>query len=57
MPDYRGAAHHEGRFYNNNYINNTFWARGVAKSKKQAEQNAAQMYFQVIEELKSYNFS
>src|SRR5210317_2670029 len=57
LPDYRVAAHHEGLFYIDIYINNTFCARGVAKSKKQAEQNAAQMYFQVIEELKSYNFS
>jgi len=29
----------------------------VAKSKKQAEQNAAQSYFQVQEELKNYNFN
>jgi dsRNA-specific ribonuclease len=32
-----------------------FRARGAAKSKKQAEQNAAQMYFQVLDELKKYN--
>jgi hypothetical protein len=29
----------------------------VAKSKKQAEQNAAQTYFSVAEELKNYNFN
>src|SRR5210317_1766909 len=55
LPEYRVAAHHEGLFYIDIYINNTFCSRGVAKSKKQAEQNSAQMYFQVIEELKSYN--
>jgi ribonuclease-3 len=57
LPDYRVAAHHEGLFYIDIYINNTFCSRGVAKSKKQAEQNAAQMYFQVMEELKSYNLN
>src|SRR5210317_2071961 len=55
LPDYRVAAHHEGLFYIDIYIQNLFRSRGVAKSKKQAEQNAAQMYFQVLEELKSYN--
>jgi len=30
-------------------------SRGIAKSKKQAEQNAAQMYFNVQEQLKQYN--
>ena len=57
LPDYRVAAHHEGLFYIDIYINNVFCSRGVAKSKKQAEQNAAQMYFQVMEELKSYNLN
>lgn len=57
LPDYRVSAHHEGLFYIDIYINNTFCSRGVAKSKKQAEQNAAQMYFQVMEELKSYSFN
>jgi ribonuclease-3 len=55
LPEYRVVAHHEGLFYIDIYINNTFCSRGIAKSKKQAEQNSAQMYFQVIEELKSYN--
>ena len=55
LPEYRVAAHHEGLFYIDIYIQNLFRSRGVAKSKKQAEQNAAQMYFQVLEELKSYN--
>mgnify|MGYP005988988757 CR=1 FL=1 len=57
LPDYRVAAHHEGLFYIDIYINNGFVARGVAKSKKQAEQNAAQTYFNVAEELKTYNFN
>ena len=57
LPDYRVAAHHEGLFYIDIHINNGFVARGVAKSKKQAEQNAAQTYFSVAEELKNYNFS
>jgi ribonuclease-3 len=57
LPEYRVVAHHEGLFYIDIYINNTFYSRGVAKSKKQAEQNAAQMYFQVMEELKSYNLN
>jgi len=57
LPEYRVAAHHEGLFYIDIYINNGFVARGVAKSKKQAEQNAAQTYFSVAEELKNYNFS
>jgi dsRNA-specific ribonuclease len=38
-------------------ISNNVPGEGVAKSKKQAEQNAAQMYFQVMDELKKYNFS
>ena len=57
LPDYRVAAHHEGLFYIDIYINDGFCARGVAKSKKQAEQNSAQTYFQVKEELKNYNFN
>ena len=57
LPEYHVAAHHEGLFYIDIYINNGFVARGVAKSKKQAEQNAAQTYFSVAEELKNYNFN
>jgi ribonuclease III len=57
LPEYRVAGHHEGLFYIDIYIENMFRARGVAKSKKQAEQNAAQMYFQVMDELKKYSFS
>lgn len=57
LPEYRVAGHYEGFFYIDIYIDNTFRSRGVARSKKQAEQNAAQMYFQVMEELKKYNFN
>ena len=57
LPEYRVACHYEGFFYIDIYIDNTFRSRGVARSKKQAEQNAAQMYFQVMEELKRYNFN
>jgi len=57
LPEYRVAAHHEGLFYIDIHINDGFVSRGVAKSKKQAEQNAAQSYFQVQEELKNYNFN
>ena len=57
LPEYRVAGHYEGLFYIDIYIESMFRARGVAKSKKQAEQNAAQMYFQVMDELKKYNFS
>lgn len=48
LPDYRVSGHHEGLFYIDIYIHNTFFARGVAKSKKQAEQNAARNYFQAL---------
>jgi dsRNA-specific ribonuclease len=30
-------------------------SRGIAKNKKQAEQNAARMFFQVQEQLKQYS--
>lgn len=57
LPEYRVVSHYEGLFYIDIYINHTFCSRGVAKSKKQAEQNAAQMYFQVLEEVKTYNLN
>ena len=57
LPEYRVCAHLEGLFYIDIYIDNMFRARGAAKSKKQAEQNAAQMYFQVLDELKKYNYN
>ena len=51
LPEYRVAGHHEGIFYIDIYVNNQFVSRGTAKSKKQAEQNAAKFFF---ERLKSY---
>ena len=51
LPEYRVAAHHEGIFYIDAYINGTFGGRGEAKSKKQAEQLAARAFF---EQLKNY---
>src|SRR5210317_2510244 len=51
LPEYRVAGHHEGIFYIDIYVNNQFVSRGTAKSKKQAEQNAARFFF---ERLKSY---
>jgi len=57
LPDYRVAGHYEGLFYIDIYINDCFCSRGVAKSKKQAEQNAAKAYFQIMEQLKNYNYN
>ena len=57
LPEYRVCAHHEGLFYIDIYIDDMFRARGAARSKKQAEQNAAQMYFQVLDEVKKYNYN
>ena len=54
LPEYRVAGHHEGIFYIDIYVNNQFVSRGTAKSKKQAEQNAAKFFF---ERLKSYTHS
>ena len=48
LPDYRVSGHHEGLFYIDIYTHSTSSARGVAKSKKQAEQNAARNYFQAL---------
>ncbi len=55
LPEYRVVGHYEGLFYIDIFINNACMSRGIAKSKKQAEQNAAQMYFNVQEQLKQYN--
>ena len=52
LPEYRVAGHNEGIFYIDVYINNCFMSRGCAKSKKQAEQIAARVFF---EQLKKYN--
>jgi ribonuclease-3 len=52
LPEYRVCAHHEGLFYIDIFVNGQFMSRGYAKSKKQAEQNAAKLFF---EQLKKYN--
>ena len=51
LPEYRVSGHHEGIFYVDIYVNGQFMSRGAAKSKKQAEQNAAKLFF---EQLKKY---
>lgn len=56
LPEYRVAGHHEGLFYIDICIHDQFASRGVAKSKKQAEQNAARAYFEILEQLKTYNY-
>ena len=53
LPEYRVHAHEDGVFFIDAYVNNQFGARGYAKTKKQAEQNAAMMWFRVKEELKN----
>lgn len=45
LPDYRIAGHYEGNFYIDVYVNGGFGGRGIAKSKKQAEQLAAREFF------------
>ena len=55
LPEYRVVGHYEGLFYIDIFINDGCMSRGIAKSKKQAEQNAAQMYFTVQEQLKQYS--
>ena len=55
LPEYRVVAHEDGVFFIDAYVNNQYAARGYAKSKKQAEQNAAMIYFRVQEELKNTN--
>jgi len=57
LPEYRVVAHYEGLFYVDIYINNGFVARGVAKSKKQAEQNGCLNFFRVKDEVKNYNYN
>lgn len=57
LPDYRVVGHHEGIFYIDIYVQGAFLARGAARSKKQAEQNAARNYFQALSTYNSYEFS
>jgi ribonuclease-3 len=45
LPEYRIADHTDGVFIIDAYVNDTFLGRGWAKSKKQAEQNAARAFF------------
>ena len=52
LPEYRVSAHHEGLFYIDIHVNGQFLSRGTAKSKKQAEQNAAKSFF---DQLKNYS--
>jgi ribonuclease-3 len=56
LPEYRVAGHHEGLFYIDVYIDNNYVSRGIAKSKKQAEQEAAKHFFQGLEYLKQQGF-
>jgi ribonuclease-3 len=51
LPEYRVAGHHEGVFYIDIHISGRFVSRGVAKSKKQAEQLAAQFFFDGLKQL------
>lgn len=57
LPEYRVAGHYENMFYIDIYINQQFCSRGIAKSKKQAEQNAAKSYFLLFEQLKNYDYN
>ena len=45
LPEYRIADHTEGVFVIDAYVKDRFLGRGWAKSKKQAEQNAARAFF------------
>ena len=54
LPEYRVAGHHEGIFYIDIWINGQFMSRGTAKSKKQAEQNAAKLFFDQLKNYRPY---
>ena len=55
LPEYRVVAHEDGVFFIDAMINNQYAGRGYAKSKKQAEQNAAMVFFQHFQhQLKNY---
>lgn len=55
LPEYRVVAHEDGVFFIDAMINNKYAGRGYAKSKKQAEQNAAMIFFQHFQhQLKNY---
>ena len=57
LPEYRVSGHHEGVFYIDIYVQDAFFARGVAKSKKQAEQNGARSYFEALSTYSNYDFT
>ena len=57
LPEYRVSGHHEGVFYIDIYVQGAFLARGVAKSKKQAEQNGARSYFELIGTYTKYDYT
>jgi ribonuclease-3 len=48
LPEYRVHAHEDGVFFIDAYIDNKYAGRGYAKSKKQAEQNAAMIFFELL---------
>lgn len=50
LPEYRVVAHEDGVFFIDAYVNNYCVGRGYAKSKKQAEQNAAMIFFQQLKQ-------
>jgi ribonuclease-3 len=55
LPEYRVVSHEDGVFFIDAYVNNQYAGRGYAKSKKQAEQNAAMIFFQHFQhQLKNY---
>ena len=48
LPEYRVLSHEDGVFFIDAIVNNQFAGRGYAKSKKQAEQHAAMIFFQQL---------
>jgi ribonuclease-3 len=48
LPEYRVVSHEDGVFFIDAIVNNEFAGRGYAKSKKQAEQHAAMIFFQQL---------
>ena len=48
LPEYRVVSHEDGVFFIDAIVNNEFSGRGYAKSKKQAEQHAAMIFFQQL---------
>ena len=57
LPEYRVSGNEEGIFYIDIYVQNVFFARGIARSKKQAEQNAARSYFELLGTYANYDFT